>query len=78
MKYVEDLIDITSSHVNLIQKNPLLCKQTEIQNVYESAMGHFSIFYTIKDRDIIIIIIIIAFWYNRQDPKKLLKQLTKK
>ena len=73
-KYVVDLIDIITSHVNLIQKNPLLCKQTEIQNVYESAMGHFSIFYTIINQDIII----VAFWDNRQDPKKLLKQLTKK
>ena len=73
-KYVEDLIYIISSHINLIQKNPFAFKETDLKNIYESALGHFSLYYTFSENEIII----VAFWDNRQDPKKLLKQLLKK
>ena len=73
-KYVEDLIYIIASHVNVIQKNPFIFKETEIKNIFESAMGHFSLYYTVKAKEIVI----LAFWDNRQDPKKLIKQISKK
>lgn len=38
------------------------------------SLGHFSIFYKIIKNKIIV----TAFWDNRQDPKKLIKELRKK
>ncbi len=37
-------------------------------------MGHFSIYYKFTSDQIIV----MAFWDNRQDPKKLLKTISKK
>ena len=47
---------------------------TDYPETRESAMGHFSIFYKVTDK----LLIVTAFWDNRQDPKKLLKMLTDK
>jgi hypothetical protein len=47
-------------------------KETDFYEVRESAMGHFSLFYKITPNQIII----MAFWDNRQDPKKLLKAIS--
>jgi toxin YoeB len=63
------LIEITAKHLKLISKNPVLFKETEINEVRESAMGHFSLYYKITPE----LIIVMAFWDNRQDSKKLLK-----
>jgi plasmid stabilization system protein ParE len=67
--YAEKLIEITAKHLKLISKNPVLFKETEINEVRESAMGHFSLYYKITPE----LIIVMAFWDNRQDSKKLLK-----
>lgn len=70
--YAEKLIEITAKHLKVISKNPAAFKETEFDEVRESAMGHFSIYYKITSYQIIV----MAFWDNRQDPKKLLKAIT--
>lgn len=70
--YAEKLIEITAKHLNIIAKNPETFKETDFHNVRESAMGHFSIYYKITCDQIIV----MAFWDNRQDPKKLLKEIS--
>jgi hypothetical protein len=66
------LIEITAKHLKVISKNPEAFKETEIDDVRESAMGHFSLYYKITPDQIIV----MAFWDNRQDLKKLLKAIS--
>ena len=70
--YAEKLIEITAKHLKVISKNPEAFKETEIDEVRESAMGHFSLYYKITPE----LIIVMAFWDNRQDPKKLLNAIS--
>ncbi len=70
--YAEKLIEITAKHLKVISKNPQAFKETEIDDVRESAMGHFSLYYKITADQLIV----MAFWDNRQDPKKLLKSIS--
>ena len=70
--YAEKLIEVTAKHLKVISKNPEAFKETEINNVSESAIGHFSLYYKITPDQIIV----MAFWDNRQDPKKLLKEIS--
>ena len=70
--YAEKLIEVTAKHLKVISKNPDAFKDTEINDVKESAMGHFSLYYKITPDQIIV----MAFWDNRQDPKKLLKAIS--
>lgn len=70
--YAEKLIEISAKHLKVISKNPQAFKKTEVETVRESAMGHFSIYYKITPDQIIV----MAFWDNRQDPKKLLKAIS--
>ena len=71
--YAEKLIKLTAEQIKVIQSNPKLFKKADFPDTHVSALGHFSIFYKFtKD-----ILIITAFWDNRQDPKKLLDILKK-
>lgn len=70
--YALTLIELTAKHLKVIAKNPEAFKETEIENIRESAMGHFSLYYTFTDD----LIIVMAFWDNRQDPKKLIKSIS--
>jgi plasmid stabilization system protein ParE len=70
--YAEKLIEITAKHLKVISKNPNAFKETEMKDVRESAMGHFSLFYKITPDQLIV----MSFWDNRQDPKKLLKSIS--
>jgi plasmid stabilization system protein ParE len=70
--YAEKLIEITAKHLKVISKNPEAFKESEIDEVHESAMGHFSLYYKINSDQIIV----MSFWDNRQDPKKLLKAIS--
>lgn len=70
--FAEKLIEITAKHLKVISKNPEAFKETEFDNLRESAMGHFSLYYKITETQIIV----MAFWDNRQDPKKLLKEIS--
>lgn len=71
--FAEKLIKLISDRIGIIEKEPGAFKKTEFPETRESAMGHFSIYYQVSDTRMII----MAFWDNRQDPKKLLKLLTK-
>lgn len=70
--YAEKLIEITAKHLKVIAKNPLAFNEIEIANIRESALGHFSLYYTFSSEQIIV----LAFWDNRQDPKKLFKAIS--
>jgi plasmid stabilization system protein ParE len=70
--YAEKLIEITAKHLKGNSKNPEAFKESEIDEVRESAMGHFSLYYKINSDQIIV----MSFWDNRQDPKKLLKAIS--
>ena len=70
--FAEKLIEITAKHLKVISKNPEAFKETEFDNLRESAMGHFSLYYKITETQIIV----MAFWDNRQDPKKVLKEIS--
>jgi plasmid stabilization system protein ParE len=70
--YAKKLIEITAKHLKVISRNPEAFKETEMNEVRESAMGHFSLYYKITPDQIIV----MAFWDNRQDLKKLLKSIS--
>jgi len=67
--YAEKLIDLTAKQIKVILKHPEAFKQADFPDTRESAMGHFSIFYKVTYKHLLI----TAFWDNRQDPKKLLE-----
>ena len=71
--FAEKLIKVTASHIKIISKHPHAFKESEIENVHESSMGHFSIYYKSTSEQLII----LAFWDNRQDPKELIKAIRK-
>ncbi|MFT6970792.1 MAG: hypothetical protein ACJAXX_001358, partial [Roseivirga sp.] len=52
---------------------PFEYPETSFPEVRVAAMNHYSIFYKVADDSIII----LAFWDNRQDPKKLLSLFRK-
>ena len=71
--YAEKLIKLTAAQIKVIQDNPKLFKKADFPDTHVSALGHFSIFYKFtKD-----LLIITAYWDNRQDLKKLLDILRK-
>ncbi len=67
--YAEKLLKLIAVRTRAIAKHSESYKLTVYTDTRVSAMGHFSILYTIADNQIIV----TAFWDNRQDPKKLLK-----
>lgn len=72
-QYAEKLIRLTADHIQIILTHPQSFKSTTFPGTRESALSHYSIYYKlIKDQ-----LIITAFWDNRQDPKKLLKVISK-
>ena len=71
--YAEKVIKLTAEQINVIQSNPKLFKKSDFPETYVSALGHFSIFYKFNKN----LLIITAFWDNRQDPKKLLDIIKK-
>jgi len=72
-KYSIKLVKLISERTSQIAKNPELYKRTDFRNVRVASLGNYSVFYKVTEKDIII----SAFWDNRQDPKKLLKTLSK-
>ncbi len=71
--YAEKLIKLTARQLKSILTHPTQFKLSEYPQTRESAMGHFSIYYKVTDKYIIV----TAFWDNRQDPKSLLEVLKK-
>jgi plasmid stabilization system protein ParE len=71
--YSKKLIKLVSERTEQIAKNPFLYKSADFKNTRVASLGHFSIYYQVSDKRIIV----TAFWDNRQDPKKLLDILKK-
>lgn len=69
--YSEKLIEKINHRIEAILKSPEIYKKADFPKTRVSAMGHYSIFYQITNKKIII----TAFWDNRQDPKKLYQLL---
>lgn len=65
---------MVSERTKQIAENPLIYKATDFKDVRVASLGNFSIFYKVSDE----MVIITAFWDNRQNPKKLLKILENK
>ncbi|WP_028296943.1 type II toxin-antitoxin system RelE/ParE family toxin [Olivibacter sitiensis] len=66
-EYAKKLLKQIKSRINLIVNHPEACIPTDFPNTRMTTMGHFGLFYRHVDNQIII----MAFWDNRQDPKKL-------
>jgi len=69
--YAEKLIKLVKVRIHTILRNPNAFKPTTFQDVHVSSLGHFSIYYKITETELIV----VAFWDNRQDPKKLLEEI---
>ena len=65
------LISVVSQRIKQIAENPFLYKSISSENIRTTSIGNYSIYYKITDK----LIIIMAFWDDRQDPDKLLKIL---
>lgn len=72
--YSKKLIQLVSERTQQLAENPYICKLSDFDDLRVASLGNFSLFYKFTDS----LIIISAFWDNRQDPKKLLKMLQKK
>jgi plasmid stabilization system protein ParE len=71
--YAEKLIKLIAARTKIIAEYPESYIETSYPDTRTSAMGHFSIIYKLTDTELII----LAFWDNRQDPKKLLDIIKK-
>ena len=69
--YSKKLLKMVSERTKQIAEKPLIFKATDFKDVRVASLGNFSIFYKVSDE----MVIITAFWDNRQDPNKLLKIL---
>ena len=65
--YTAKLIRIIAQRIKIISKNPESFQTTVFPETRVSALGHFSILYQFSNNNLTI----IAFWDNRQNPKKL-------
>ena len=72
--YAEKLMVLLKDRINFIAQHPDAGKRTTHSDTREAAMGNFSIYYKITERQVFI----TAFWDNRQNPQNLLKLLNKK
>ena len=61
------IIELTDIRIGHIAQNPESFPLTTFPEVRSCSLGHFSILYKIVQTDIVI----VAFWDNRQDPRKL-------
>jgi plasmid stabilization system protein ParE len=57
-----------NNRIETLKKQPKSGKQTDFKDVRIVSLGHYSILYKFDETKITI----VAFWDNRQDPKKLL------
>ena len=72
--YSKKLVRLVSERTRQIAKDPFIYKSTDFKDTRVASMDNFSIYYKITNDQIIV----LAFWDNRQDPKKLLKILENK
>ena len=71
--YSKKLLKKINEQTAYLSEFPQMSKTTEVGSTRVASLGHFSIYYQIKDRYILV----TAFWDNRDDPDKLLEQLKK-
>lgn len=71
--YAEKLIQLIANQIKTLLNYPESFKLADFPETRESAIGYFSIYYKITAD----LLIITAFWDNRQDPKRLLELMTK-
>ncbi|HSJ66702.1 MAG TPA: type II toxin-antitoxin system RelE/ParE family toxin [Anditalea sp.] len=69
--FANKLADLVWNKTKFIAENPLASKPTKFPNTRIAALGHFSIVYKLTEDKIWV----LAFWDNRQDPKKLYQYL---
>lgn len=72
--FSKKLIAKVAKRTKQIAEMPFSYKSTDFKDIRVSSMENYSIFYKVTENQIII----IAFWDNRQAPKKLLKILQRK
>jgi plasmid stabilization system protein ParE len=71
--YSEKLIYEILERVEFPLKNPESFVRTDYKDIRTSTLGHYNIYYKTTENKLIV----IAFWDNRQNPKKLFKILKK-
>ncbi len=71
--YSLKLLELSNQKAELIAANPKMYQLSEHPDTRVASLGHFSIYYKMNAK----LIVITAFWDNRQDPKKLLEELKK-
>ena len=71
--YSEKLIFEIWERVQFLIKNPESFISTNYKNIRTSTLGHYNIYYKTTGKELIV----VAFWDNRQNPKKLFKILKK-
>jgi toxin YoeB len=69
--YSKKLIGLVAEKTKQVAQTPFIYKSADFQDIRVTSMGNFSIFYKVTEE----LIIISAFWDNRQDPTKLLSIL---
>ena len=70
--YSKKLICEIMERIQFLLKNPESFIKTNYNDIRTSTLGHYNIYYEITKKELIV----VAFWDNRQNPKKLLKILT--
>jgi plasmid stabilization system protein ParE len=71
--YAEKLIQLTAKQIKAILKHPESYKSTGYSDIRVLVLGYFSLYYKTTDDYLIV----VAFWDNRQDPKKILDLIKK-
>lgn len=72
-RYSEKLIFEILERVQFLLKNPESFISTNYKDIRTSTLGHYNIYYKTTEKELIV----ISFWDNRQNPKKLFKTLKK-
>jgi len=65
--YSKKLIAEIKERVQFLVLNPKIYKKTSFPEIRTSTLGHYNIFYKTNSKELIV----IAFWDNRQNPRKL-------
>lgn len=71
--YSKKLILEIAERIQFLIKNPESYISTNYKDIRTSTLGHYNIYYKTTATELTV----IAFWDNRQNPKKLLKTLEK-
>ena len=69
--YSEKLINEIRKRINILLLYPNSGKKVDFPNTRVISLGHYSIFYQVRNEKLIV----TSFWDNRQEPKKLYKLL---